>query len=259
MEAYLECHNYQGMYTALDGREDPLLTLAKWRETFEGTPSTKAFAGHTATHVEELIEIAQAFIRIIQVKKDSLNPGFKNLRKLADGLAPKHFFGNKELWESFAEICQEELEKEELDSIEIDPDIDDTDIAILNADKEYAEVIYDKFYSAFNETEKLLNRKTAIEKPKIQINSAIYKVKSVLDRIGPSSPEAAETKKVVSELAGYASQAMSNIKDPVSQLNFILDALNKVNPQDHDSSTKDEVEALVKAIQKRVFDLSKEL
>ncbi len=93
MEEYLDYLDYQGIYTQLDGREDPFIKLTSWVNNFYGEASSKAFAGYKNDDVDDFKTIAFDYIRI---KYEG-----KKFRYLGNGLKENHFFGDKEIWSSF--------------------------------------------------------------------------------------------------------------------------------------------------------------
>ena len=93
MDDYLDYLNYNGIYTQLDGREDQFINLTKWLSIFYGGGSVKVFDGYRDGDVDDLKIIAFDYIR---VKYEG-----KRFRYLGYGQKQNHFFGNKEIWESF--------------------------------------------------------------------------------------------------------------------------------------------------------------
>lgn len=96
MDSYLVYLEYDGIYTQLDSREDQFLSLTKWLNTFYGESSKKAFDGYTDSDVDDLKIIAFDYLRF-RNEYDG-----KEFRNLAEGNNEKHFFGDKEIWESFS-------------------------------------------------------------------------------------------------------------------------------------------------------------
>jgi hypothetical protein len=93
MEEYLAYLKYDGMYTQLDGREDPFINLTKWLKRYQGAESKSGFEGYDDTDVDDLRTIAFDYIRYQWEGKD--------FRKIAEGNQGSHFFGNKDIWTTF--------------------------------------------------------------------------------------------------------------------------------------------------------------
>lgn len=93
MDDYLDYLDYNGIYTQLDGREDPFIKLTKWLNNFYDKESAKAFDGYRNDDVDDLKIIAYDYLRI---KFDG-----KKFRYLAEGTRENHFFGDKNIWSSF--------------------------------------------------------------------------------------------------------------------------------------------------------------
>ena len=110
MDEYLEFLEYDGFYTQLDKREDQFLNLTKWLNTYYGEASKKGFDGYGDDDVDELKAIAFDYIR---AKYEG-----KEFRILAEGQRPNHFFGDKEIWRSFAKFHNDRLKN--IQEVEID-------------------------------------------------------------------------------------------------------------------------------------------
>ena len=95
MDEYLEYLEYDGIYTQLDSREDQFLSLTKWLNTFYGESSKRAFDGYTDSDVDDLKILAFDYLRF-RNEYDG-----KEFRNIAEGNKENHFFGEKEIWESF--------------------------------------------------------------------------------------------------------------------------------------------------------------
>lgn len=100
MDDYLDYLGYNGVYTQLDGREDLFIFLTKWRKTFYGEESVKAFDGYRNMDVDDLKAIAYDYIRVVPWAQFE----GKGFRIIADGLKENHFFGNKAIWNDFRDF-----------------------------------------------------------------------------------------------------------------------------------------------------------
>jgi len=93
MMSYLDHLGYTGIYTALDGREDHLISVNKWEKRFEGGQSQTGFLGYDNIDVQDMTMIAFDYVR---AKKEG-----KEFRLIAEGNRGNSFFSNKEVWEPF--------------------------------------------------------------------------------------------------------------------------------------------------------------
>jgi hypothetical protein len=267
MERYLETHDYEGIYVALDKREDPLISLAKWREQFESGRSRVPFRGHTQSNVEELMEISHAFIRFMYASDLEDKPDPKQFRILATGKKltgsnlSSHFFGNESIWNSFNKSCQEVLDdaEEQAESFKIADDVPDIKIGIDNADKEYAQLVDSRMVAAFNNAKGSLKKKTAIAKPKVRLEEGKQKIRDVLGGIRPNSPEIEGVKEKLIEIVETVKTAVGNTKDPLVTLQSAMKFLEGLDLNTVDQSITDDVKSLLKEIEKKSFAMGKEL
>jgi hypothetical protein len=121
MEDYLDYLGYEGMYTQLDGREDPFINLTKWLKKYRGGESNSGFDGYQEVDVDDLQTISFDYIRYKWEGKD--------FRKIAEGQKGSHFFGNKEIWAAFRDAHTEKVEPINNSEPEIDfssPDLSAT-------------------------------------------------------------------------------------------------------------------------------------
>lgn len=116
MDDYLDYLGYNGIYTQLDDREDQFISLTKWLSNFYGEESSKAFDGYKNSDVDDLKIIAFDYIRIKYEGKD--------FRNIAQGLKENHFFGDRQIWESFRNFHFEHIDpiKSSEDKIKLDSD-----------------------------------------------------------------------------------------------------------------------------------------
>jgi hypothetical protein len=112
MEDYLAYLGYEGMYTQLDGREDPFINLTKWMKKYRGGESNSGFDGYDEGDVDDLQTIAFDYIRYKWEGKD--------FRKIAEGQKGSHFFGSKEIWTTFRDAHVEKVDPINQSEEEID-------------------------------------------------------------------------------------------------------------------------------------------
>lgn len=105
MDEYLEYHEYDGIYTQLDSREDQFLSLTKWLKNFYGETSKRAFDGYTDNDVDDLKILAFDYLRF-RNEYDG-----KEFRNIGEGNQENHFFGDKDIWKSFLDKHNEIIKK----------------------------------------------------------------------------------------------------------------------------------------------------
>lgn len=103
MVEYLQHIKCDGIFTALDGREDPLINLTDWNEKYSGGTSSTGFDGYSDADVDDMTLISFDYIRYMKAKPnaDDGGPEGKAFRMIAGGNAGKNFFSDKEVWENF--------------------------------------------------------------------------------------------------------------------------------------------------------------
>jgi hypothetical protein len=137
MEKYLDYLGYEYQYPQLFNREDYLISLGRWMETFRGSPSAKGYDGYDEMNVNFLEMLCFDLIRCYtEVDKDQF-------RKIAGGLKETHIFGNKDIWNRMFESHKENvipLKDEEpdidWDSIDVTNFLQDRDRQFTNKAKE---------------------------------------------------------------------------------------------------------------------------
>ena len=132
MDDYLEYLNYDGIYTQLDGREDPFINLTKWVKGFSRPePSGRAFDGYRRKDVDDLQMIAFDYIR---AKYEG-----KEFRILAHGRKENHFFGNKDLWNDFRKQHLQKINPILSDEAGIDFSSENLEAHLNDRDNKYRE------------------------------------------------------------------------------------------------------------------------
>lgn len=155
MDDYLEYLGYDGIYTQLDGREDPFIHLTKWIKTLSGDePSAKGFDGYKTKDVTNLQMIAFDYIR---AKYEG-----KKFRILAHGRRESHFFGDKVLWSDFKEQHQKNINPIIKNEVTIDFNSENLVAHLNDRDQKYREKAADLLdYNIEVHMDKLRNRQEA--------------------------------------------------------------------------------------------------
>lgn len=236
MDEYLEYLEYDGIYTQLDSREDQFLSLSKWLNTFYGESSKKAFDGYTDSDVDDLKIIAFDFLRF-RNEYDG-----KEFRNLAEGNSDKHFFGDKEIWESFSSKHNEIISK-----LPKEPEIDFNSANLekhLNArDKLFFDSsIFENGTSAFlenlNDHKYLVGYNKAAEEPEKLIKRASQTFEAI--KTGHKAFAKPEVQRMVQELGDKIFSSLQK-KSPSRVLSHIIELLEDI---DVDKIQTNEVEEL---------------
>jgi hypothetical protein len=252
MDEYLYYFGYDGIYTQLDKREDQFLFLTKWLETFYGESSKKAFDGYTDDNVDELKEIAFDYLRI-RNKYDG-----KEFRNLADGQKENHFFGDKNIWDSFSSKHEEVRKKipneSEIDfnSIDLKSHLDDRDNKFFEVSK------FDGDNSAF--IENLKEHKTNVEynrsagAPEKLVKKASQAFSSIKQNHKAFTKP--EVQRVVQDLALQVTDSMLK-KSPLSLLKHIEILVKSIEIDNVSVSELDKVRKTAKEINKLLYPIYK--
>lgn len=254
MDEYLEYLEYDGIYTQLDGREDQFLSLSKWLNNFYDESSKRAFDGYSDLDVDDLKYIAFDYIRI----KNEYDG--KEFRNLGEGNSENHFFGNRDIWNSFKDKHFEVLD---MLPNEEDPNCDSESLdKHLNARNKlfYNKSKFDKDESAFIENlnmhkEKLGNNKAANEPEKL-----VYKALQTFEAIKTQhdSFTTPEVQELVKKLGEKVFDSMLD-KSPISTLSHIVDLLNSINISDIPEKHLEDAKLKCKEIQKKCYRFEKTL
>lgn len=250
MDDYLDYLDYQGIYTQLDNREDQFIQLTRWLNTFYGEQSGKAFDGYKDTDVDDLKIISFDYIRI---KYEG-----KKFRYLAYGLKENHFFGIKDIWESFKNFhfSRRQLiieEKPNLNSQNLERHLNDRDDRFYQLSKNeegesFLEENVDNHYQRLRYTQ-------AAGQPEKLLKNAKRALESINQRHKTfSSPEVA---KELGSLSDFISKMLSK-SSPEKLLSHIIDLLNGVDlsKSNYDSDVLFEK---AKEIQRIAYQFTKEI
>ena len=245
MDEYLEHWEYDNMYTQLYGREDHFKNLTKWLNTFYKGGSTKAFNGYSKLDVDVLKTIAFDHIR-------ALYEG-KQFRQLGHGLKSGHFFGDREIWESFSNSHFDKIDP----ILKIEGPIDKTSenlAAHLRArDNEYRHKVYDYLEENFKEHEqKIYNRKYK-NKPEKLVSKALYNMRIAKDNSNVRNPEVLDK---IRELHGVTEEILKE-DAPLKLCERVLEILSSLSLSSH-AEDKDVLMELLSEISKVTYQLQKQ-
>lgn len=254
MDEYLEYLEYDGIYTQLDSREDQFLSLTKWLNTFYGESSKKAFDGYTDSDVDDLKIIAFDFLRF-RNEYDG-----KEFRNLAEGNSDKHFFGDKEIWESFSSKHNEVIGK-----LPKEPEIDFNSTNLekhLNArDKLFFDSsIFENETSAFlenlNDHKYLIGYNKAADEPEKLIKRASQTFEAI--KTGHKAFAKPEVQQMVQALGDKIFNSLQK-KSPSRVLSHIIELLEGIEVDKIPADEVEEVQDKTKRIQQIGYQINKNL
>jgi hypothetical protein len=173
MEKYLDYLGYENQYPQLFDREDYLIYLGRWMDTFKGPPSKKGYEGYDEMNVGFLEMYCFDLIRCYkEVDKDKF-------KKIAGGVQDTHIFGNKEIWQRLFASHQENVIP--LKEIETDIDWDSRDVTnfLQDRDKQFTKKAKEYIVDNLDDRITELNYHQSNGKPGKQVD----KVNIMLDSI----------------------------------------------------------------------------
>ncbi len=254
MDEYLEYLDYDGIYTQLDEREDQFLSLTKWLKTFYGESSKKANWAYSDNDVDELKTIAFDYLRF----KDEYDG--KEFRNLAEGNSDKHFFGDKDIWNSFSTKHREIISK-----LPKEPEIDFNSLNLekhLNArDKMFFESSkFENDTSAFlenlNDHKFFIGYNDAANQPEKLIKRASQTFEAI--KTGHKSFAKPEVQKMVKELGDKIFNSLLK-KSPSSVLSHVIELMESIETDQIPKDEIGEVQDKTKRIQQIGYQINKNL
>jgi hypothetical protein len=173
MEKYLDYLGYESQYPQLFDREDYLISLANWMETYRGKQSEKGYDGYDEMNVTFLEVLCFDLIRCYSVvDKDQF-------RKIAGGLKSSHIFGDKEIWTKMFEIHKEGIKPIKDKEVDVDWDSSDVTNFLDDRDKQFTKNAESLISDNLDERIQDLNRRQNNDKPKKQIDDVNRTLKSI--------------------------------------------------------------------------------
>ncbi len=246
MDDYLDSLEYNGIYTALDDREEQFRELTRWLDNFYGETSGKAFQKYRNDDVDDLKAVCYDLIRL----------KYKNekFRYVGRGQRQNHLFGDKQIWASFQKSHFEELkgyEEHPIDynSSKISHHLNDRDSDFNSKLGKIIDANVDLHY------QKLRNRQSADE-PKILVKRAIDSFKAI--NTGHSSFSKPEVQNDVEELSAIVFSALKE-KSPSRILSHVIDMLLSIKVDKIPDSEIEDVQAKTKKIQQIGYKINKQL
>lgn len=254
MDEYLEYLEYDGIYTQLDSREDQFLSLTKWLNTFYGESSKKAFDGYTDSDVDDLKIIAFDFLRF-RNEYDG-----KEFRNLAEGNSDKHFFGDKDIWNSFSTKHREIISK-----LPKEPEIDFNSANLEKHLNARDKLFYDtskfgsddsEFIDNLKEHKERVGNNRAAEEPEKLIKRATQTFEAI--KTGHKAFAKPEVQQMVQELGDKIFNTLQK-KSPSRVLSHIIELLEDIEVDKIPADEVDEVQDKTKRIQQIGYQINKNL
>ncbi|NNT70922.1 hypothetical protein HKT18_01720 [Flavobacterium sp. IMCC34852] len=246
MDEYLEYQDYNGIYTALDEREEQFRGLTNWLNTFYGETSAKAFDGYKNSDVDELKSVAFDLIRM----------KFKNekFRYLAQGQKQNHFFGTREIWSSFLSNHEKIISsfKEE----QIDFNINNLEAHLNSRDTNLKNNIGDLIDENVDIHYQKLRNKQSQDEPVKLLNKAIDSLESInINSKNFSKPDSLALTEKLADLVNNTLQK----KSPKRLLSHIVKLLEEIDTEKIPEQEKEGAKLLTKTIQSLGYQIHKNL
>lgn len=245
MDEYLNWFDYNGIYTSLDEREEQFRGLTSWLLSFYGEASKRAFDDYRDDDVDDLKTLCYDLIRL----------KYKNekFRYVAQGQRQNHFFGNKEIWQSFQK--EHKIIKGYFDEPKIDFNVKNLESHLNSIDSDFKSKIglyIDE--NVDNHYQKLRNKQSQDEPEKL-ISKALDSFNSINknNKNFASKP----VQKLVEELGSKVFESMQ--KSPSRVLSHIIELLEKINIEKIPIDEVQEVQEKSKRIQQIGYQISKNL
>lgn len=246
MDEYLDWFNYNGIYTTLDEKEEQFRGLTSWLINFYGESSKKAFDNYSDIDVDNLKTICYDLIRI----------KYKNekFRYVAQGQRQNHFFGDKEIWESFQKEHRNIVKTYDEPKIDINVKNLEAHLSSIDSDvKAKIGPLLDE--NVDNHYQKLRNKQSQDEPEKL-IKKALDSFSSI--NKNNKNFEATSVQKLVEELGNKVFNTLQK-KSPSRVLSHIIKLLEDIDVDNIPENEIEEVEAKTKRIQQIGYQINRNL
>lgn len=251
MDEYLNFLEYDGIYTQLDKREDQFLNLTKWLKTYYGESSKKAFDGYGDDDVDDLKAVAFDYIR---AKYEG-----KEFRLLAEGQKPNHFFGDKEIWNSFIKFHNERIAK--IEEIPIDYTSTNLNQHLNDRDAKFLEnTVIEGKKSFLEENIKIHEEKLGYNRASDEPQKLVDKAYDALSAI-KTRHKSFSNNEVQDQMEELAKKVFSMLpqRSPGRILSHIITLLEEFDVKNIDEKDVAEIEEKTKRIQKLGYEINKQL
>lgn len=186
MVEYLQHIKCDGVFTALDGREDPLISLTDWKEKYSGGVSSTGFDGYSDTDVDDMTLIAFDYIRYMAAKPnaDDGGPEGKAFRMIAGGNAGKNFFSDKEVWADFCKRHFKNIQPITDQEPDIEKTAPDIEKEVKSRDADWARSVDSYMKENWGKTIEMLGLHQDKDRP----GDLLERARNALDSIDLNSP-----------------------------------------------------------------------
>lgn len=179
MNEYLENYGYTGIYTMLEGREDPFIKLEAALRNYKSGGVTKMWGYDVETDVSDLKSIGFDYIRLGQDQED-----FRDIiRKPTNNQTNASLFANEEIWKEFANKHFEAVDSVDEESVEdIIKNNPDGDLKrLLRArDDKWKSKVKTSLEENFNSSRDILNNKQQAAEP-LKLLKKAYEALAAVD------------------------------------------------------------------------------
>ena len=246
MDEYLDYLEYNGIYTALDDREEQFRDLTTWLNNFYGETSVKPFPMYSDNDVDDLKTLCFELVRI-KLKNEKF-------RFVGRGQRPNHFFGNKEIWGSF--MNKHFSLSESYKELPLDFGSSNIEAHLNSRDSDFRTKIGEQIVFNVDSHYSKLRNKQAQDKPKQLLDKAYDSVDSINTNSKQfSSPEIQSlTERLIRKTIGILIN-----KSPTKVLSIIIELLEQIKVKNIKKEEVEEVKKGCKRIQQLGYQLTKKL
>lgn len=248
MDDYLDYLEYNGIYVALDEREEQFRGLTLWLDNLYGENSKKAFDNYKDNNVDELKALCFDLIRI----------KFKNekFRYIAQGRKQNHFFGNKSIWSSVQSKHLSITQSYEDDEPPIDYDSGNLEVHLNSRDADYKTAIGNSIAENIDNHYQQLRNVQERDQPEKLLKKSIDSFKSINKK-----HKAFANPDVLDLLEKLGDEVFSSLADksPSRLLSHIVKLLESIDVDEIPEAEVDDVLEKTKRIQQLGYRINKKL
>jgi len=258
IDEYLDYLSYTGVYamadTPNDGKEDLFLFIKKWMSAFQGKNSDKGFDGYTSTDVDDLRMICFDYVRA----KIGKSFDGKSFRIIADGVKKNHFFGNKEIWQSFCDthfVLSDQVAQQIDAEYPIDHNSENIEASLSNRDSKFRDLVLNIFLDNIAKHTTDLENTKAADKPLELVANAHKAIDAINQK--HKSFGTLEVQNQFEKLIEKALNMMQK-KSPEHILSIVLTMLDSLK-LDKKSVDKEKFLVKIKDVEKAAYQLEKDV
>ncbi|UOX33617.1 hypothetical protein LXD69_16480 [Flavobacterium sediminilitoris] len=246
MDEYLEWFNYNGIYTTLDEREEQFRGLTTWILNYYGEGSNKPFDNYTDSDVDDLKTLCYDLIRI----------KYKNekFRYVAQGLKQSHFFGNKEIWDSFQNEHRRIVKT--FDEPKIDINVKNLEVHLDSIDSDFKNKIGSSLDENVDNHYQKLRNKQSQDEPEKLISKALDSFNSINQKNKNFTSNSVQ--KQVEELGKKVFDSLQK-KSPSRVLSHIIELLEDIDVDKIPSNEVEELKEKANRINQISYQIKKNL